>query len=262
MPRLDKVVASTYAKHQSEATQRHRLSFDQLPIHFTLAEFEQATPIDDTNVWEELLVRNSERIGVKRHKAAVENMRNILLATFRLANRVGFHAMSLRDLSSETGLSMGGLYGYIESKDQLSSMIEDMVHHVMEMSQTWFDHVPDPLDRTECALRAFIFLSNIFQPWLYFVFLESRALQAAQRSMAKDTEMIFQNNIAAMLQATERFPGEEHHLFAAHCVSLIQEWALKRWKFRAANISVDQFADSVIRLVRSTVHTPGKSRLR
>ena len=36
------------------------------------------------------------------------------------ANTVGFRAMTLRDLCRETGMSMGGLYGYIENKDQLS----------------------------------------------------------------------------------------------------------------------------------------------
>ncbi|HLA36026.1 MAG TPA: TetR/AcrR family transcriptional regulator [Rhodocyclaceae bacterium] len=236
-------------------TQKKLSTIDTLPVNFNLAEFKKATPIDESNIWTLLLERNGDRIGVKRHKSAIENIRNILLSTFRLANRVGFHAMSLRDLSTETGLSMGGLYGYIESKDQLASMIEDMEHHVMELMLTWFAHIPAPLDRLESTIRAFIYLSDIFQPWLYFVFLESRSLQLAQRDIAKSTELVFQEHIATLLKETGRFSGEDHRLFAAHCMSLVQDWPLKRWKYRAAGIDADRFADSIIRLIRTYIGT-------
>jgi hypothetical protein len=37
--------------------------------------------------------------------------------------------MSLRDLCKEAGLSMGGLHGYIGTKDDLAAMIEDVVRY-------------------------------------------------------------------------------------------------------------------------------------
>ena len=39
---------------------------------------------------------------------AVKNLVKIFKATLKLANRKGFHAMSLRDLCAESGMSMGG----------------------------------------------------------------------------------------------------------------------------------------------------------
>lgn len=67
---------------------------------------------------------------VRRAGAAAENLRRIVDATFRIANKTGFAAMSLRDLSRGSGLSMGGLYGYINTKDDLAAMIEDVVRYV------------------------------------------------------------------------------------------------------------------------------------
>lgn len=226
-----------------------------LAVSFTLAEFRKATPLDESNIWAVLLDRNNSRISVKRRDTALENLEKIFAATFGLANTLGFRAMTLRDLCRETGLSMGGLYGYIESKDQLAAMIEDMVRHVSEVLPGWFARIPSPLDQMECILRAHIFLSEILQPWLYFVFLESRNLAAPQRDIAKASELSMEAHIAALINASGTLSSPDSALLAAHCMSLVQDWHLKRWKFRSANIGVDAFAESVVRLVRSRIES-------
>lgn len=230
-----------------------------LPVNFTLAQFRQVAPINEENIWVLLLDRNSARISVKRRDTALENLKIILNATFRLANSVGFQGMSLRDLCRETGFSMGGLYGYIENKDQLATMIEDVVNHVTQMLPGWFQHLTDPVDQIEAVLRAYICLSEIFQPWLYFVFLESRNLQPEQRNMAKASEMSFQAHLMQLIQASANFSVEDAFLLANHCLSLVQDWHLKWWKFGTANISPDQFATSVVQLVRVRIRWESKS---
>ena len=233
-----------------------------LPAQFTLAQFRRAIPLNETNIWEYLFERNSARIGVKRRDTAVENLEKIFVATFRLANSVGFPVMTLRDLCRETGLSMGGLYAYIENKDQLAAMIEDLVRHVTEMLPAWFAHVAEPIAQVESIVRANVFLAEMFQPWLYFVFLESRTLQPAQRDDAKASELFIETHLTKLILATERFSPNVARLIAAHCMSLVQDWHLKRWKFRTANVRVDDFADSVIALLRSHLHASVKSASR
>ena len=226
---------------------------DTLPVHFTLSEFRAVTPLDEFNIWDCVLERNSERISVKRRDTARENLERILVATFKLANTVGFRAMTLRDLCGETGMSMGGLYGYIQNKDQLAAMIEDMVRYVSGMLPNWFKHLDSPLDQVECIVRAFIYFAEILQPWVFFVFLESRTLAPAQRQVAKESELLTNEHIASLLQATGKMSAPDAFLLAAHCMALAQDWHVKRWKFRSTPISVDAFADSVIQVIRARV---------
>jgi len=225
--------------------------FHSLPVSFRFAAFRELTPLDDENVWAFLLERNGDIIGVKRRYTALENLEKIFMATFRLANTIGFRAMTLRDLCRETGLSMGGLYGYIQSKDQIAAMVEDVIRHVSEVSNKWFDHIEDPLDQLESTLRGIIYFSELLQPWFYFVFLESRALSQEQKNIAKDTELRMQSKLASLINDTQALPTAEAHLLAAHCMALVHDWHLKRWKFRAANVTPDAFADSVAGLVRA-----------
>lgn len=226
---------------------------DTLPVNFTLSEFRKVAPLNESNIWECLLDRNSARISVKRRDIARDNLERILVSTFSLANKVGFRAMTLRDLCRETGMSMGGLYGYIQNKDQLAAMIEDMVRYVSGMLTDLFKHLSSPLDQVECMVRAYIYFGEILQPWLFFVFLESRTLAPAQRKIAKASELSTHEHIATLLESTGKLSKGESFLLAAHCMALAQDWHVKRWKFRSTPISVDEFADSVVQMIRARV---------
>ena len=218
---------------------------------FDFDQFQTMTPLNGETIWTYLVDRHAERIGVKRRKPALENMEKIFVATFRLANEVGFRAMSLRDLCRETGLSMGGLYGYIEGKDQLAEMIEDVVRQTTYELPRMFAHIEGPLERLESLLRGTIYLSEILQPWFYFVYMDSRVLNFEQRNMAKSSELSIQTLIAGMLDELRPAPPGNTTLIAAHIVAMFQDWYLKRWKYRAAKVSVDEFADSVLLFLRS-----------
>lgn len=228
-----------------------------MPAHFDLQQFQAMTPLDGDNIWAYLLDHHAERITVKRRKPALENIEKIFRATFKLANEVGFRSMNLRDLCRETGLSMGGLYGYISSKDQLAEMIEDVVRHATHEVPRLFCHLEDPLDRIEALVRASIYVSEILQPWFYFVFMDSRVLQSAQRTMAKESELYVQSLFANMISELPQRPAGQPELLAAHILAMFQDWYVKRWKYRAAGIGADQFADSAVRMTRAYLRVQG-----
>lgn len=224
-----------------------------LPARFSFSEFRRVAPIDETSICPLLLKRNAERIGVKRRQTAEANLRAIFTATFRLANRTGFHAMTLRHLSQEAGLSMGGLYAYIENKDALSAMIEDVIRYICEGLPAWFAAIELPLDRAEAMLRGHLFLSEMLQPWFFFVYMESRSVPEDQRKQARASELGIELQLAQLLQAQGGLTTGESQLLAAHALAMVQDWHLKRWKYKAAGVGIDAFADSVIGLVRARI---------
>lgn len=81
---------------------------------------------------------------VRRVGATTENLRKIMATTFRTANKTGFAAMSQRDLSRESGLSIGGLYGCIKTKDDLAALIADVVRYSNTAFPEWFADWSDP----------------------------------------------------------------------------------------------------------------------
>lgn len=228
----------------------------ELSPDFSFADFRRASPIDADNVYELVLQRQSHRMTVRRSGTVIENLKRVVGATFRIANRSGFAAMSLRDLCKESGLSMGGLYGYISTKDDLAAMIEDVVRHASEAIPAWFEGLEDGQASLEATLRGHIYLSEILHPWFYFVFMDSRVLPARQKSVAKSAELHFQNRLAERALASGNYDAETTTLYASHALALAQDWYVKRWKYAKLGIGIDEFADSVIQILRAQSSRP------
>ncbi|MEX2129946.1 MAG: helix-turn-helix domain-containing protein, partial [Pseudohongiellaceae bacterium] len=99
------------------------------PHEISLAAFRRAWPLEGESLWATVFAMHHHRMQIKNINIAIPNLEKIFSATFRLANSKGFQAMSLRDLSRETGISMGGIYAYIGSKEDLASAIEEVLRH-------------------------------------------------------------------------------------------------------------------------------------
>ena len=91
----------------------------------SLQEFKRRFKPYEQEIWREIFHANPDLIKVSKEKTAVRNLEAIIDATLRLSNEKGFHATSLRELSAEAGLSMGGLYAYIRNKDDLVELIHN-----------------------------------------------------------------------------------------------------------------------------------------
>ena len=74
------------------------LSFEKFSREFNIT-------VDD--ICREYYLKNRETINIKKEAVAVKNLAAILETTLKISNDKGFQAMTLRDLSRESGLSMG-----------------------------------------------------------------------------------------------------------------------------------------------------------
>jgi len=85
------------------------------------AEFQQLVKVSKQDICRESFAENRKKIKVKKEKTVVKNLERIFDATLKISNEKGFQAMSMRDLSRETGLSLGALYGYSDRAEPLPS---------------------------------------------------------------------------------------------------------------------------------------------
>ena len=148
---------------------------------------------------------HKEKMQIKNEKIAIPNLQKIFEATFKLSNTHGFQGMSLRDLSKETGISMGGLYSYIGSKNDLASVIEGV-------QRKYIEQVLDGILKEKLApkesLRAIIFseiyMMEIMSSWYYFCFMELKGLSKEQQNFALDNELRGEEIIVAACSSTSK----------------------------------------------------------
>lgn len=209
---------------------------------------------------ERMFARNTQRIGVKKPQVAVPNLLRIVEAMLKLSNRKGFHATSLRDLAETTGLSMGGLYSYIGSKDALLVMILEEVDAAVAdlMSLAPGDVRADPRQHLRWIVEGHVRLTETMQPWFVFVYMEAKAFPTATKRAAVESELRTEREIAAVLEAGKAsglFRIEDVGLTAALIKPLLQDWYVKRAKYRRGGISVDAYVAQLERFLDRALTT-------
>ncbi|WP_395407863.1 hypothetical protein ACHMW6_14910 [Pseudoduganella sp. UC29_106] len=81
--------------------------------------------------------------------------------------------------------------------------------------------------------------------------MDSRALKPEQRATAKESELNVQGVLADTIRQAAPDRPCNPELLAAHCLAAFQDWYVKRWKYRSSRIDVDEFAASVVAVVRN-----------
>lgn len=219
------------------------------PNEISMPAFQKAWQLEGKPVWETVFAMHREKMQIKNINVAIANLENIFTSTFKLTGEKGFQAMSLRDLSRETGISMGGIYAYIGSKNELASVIEDVLRfYIDRVLGSLVLHDLDPVRHLKATIFGETYMNEIMNPWFYFCYMELKGLPRDQQVRAMDLEL----QTEAMLANTFKkgiklgvFRCDDPDMLAIHTIGLLQQWYLKRWKFRRKNIGAEAFATSV-----------------
>jgi len=219
------------------------------PHNISMTAFRQAWVLEGEPLWRRVFDMHRDKMQIKNAQSSLLNLEKIFSCTFRLANSRGFQAMSLRDLSRETGISMGGLYAYIGSKDDLASVIEGVLRQsIDDVMSDLVRHNLSPVSRLKAIIYGDIYMNDIMHHWYYFCYLEAKGLSREQREAAMKLELKFDEHLKDTFRAglTEGvFQCDDPALLATHITAMLQQWYLKRWKFQLQGTSIDTYTKFV-----------------
>lgn len=166
--------------------------------------------------------------------------------------------MSLRDLAAESGLSMGALYTYFDTKDTLLMMILGEVSSaVSEALGSPPESLADnPAERLHWLLETHIYLTEVMQPWFVFAYMEAKAFPKEGREKATRSELSTEKMIAdALADGVECgvFSIRDVEFTASLIKPLLQDWYVKRSKYRRRSISPEQYVQAVTEFVEAAI---------
>lgn len=219
----------------------------------TFSEYEAHFPYQGDQLFHLLFERNQERIKSKKVEVAAANLKKIFEATFHLSSKIGFHEMSLRDLSRETGLSMGGLYSCLTKKEDIALMVLDIVDIVSKENNEKALAEVNELSGLEMAIKYHLYSSTILQPWFFFLYFETRCLSDEDQAKSKAIELSIINTIEEIIQSgvDKGIFDVNSSYFVAHTILIaIQDWYLKPWKNKAKNIDLEHYSQYLFIMVK------------
>ncbi len=223
------------------------------PENHSFEAFRRAFPITDENLYQELFFYFRDRVQVKREEPAIRNLEKIFKATFKLTSKKGFHAMSLRDLSQETQISMGGLYKYIKGKDDLAYMIEEFASHcLIDHNEVFLAQAKSDEEKRDLLIRTFTYIIELFQPWFFFMFMEAKNMSAENKTKAKEVERRSVRIIMGILEPfhTKNKVDSNLVLTASTLLATIESRYLKHWFYKENGTNIDAYAEHCVALAK------------
>lgn len=227
-----------------------------------VALFVQRFDPQSLDFYRPILARHTASIKVRRETTALPNLQKIFLQTLALSNSQGFQAMGLRDLSAATGISLGALYSYIDSKDHLLRMILEQVND--GLGQVISEQAAQPLEPRQhltTLLRALLYTAEALHPWLFFAMMEGHHLPARPEAAASTEALpscgqIIDGAMIEVLNATRgigQLRWADTTMAAALIKPLVTEWVLNRETFAARSLPVEHYADAVVAFVEQSL---------
>ncbi len=212
-----------------------------------------------------ILEQHQSTIRTRKAHVAVAKLAKIVDTILTLSNKQGFHATSLREISTVSGVSMGGLYSYFDSKDTLLMMIlrqvSSSVIAVLESAPA--SVAGDPDLHLRWLIKAHVALTETMLPWFVFSFMEAKSFPPIGRKMAVDseeaTERIFSEVLCRGVKAGVFVDGQPE--FTASLIKpMLQDWYVKRSKWRRRNVSAPEYSKMVCTFIEAAIGVKRGSR--
>lgn len=172
---------------------------------------------------------------VKDEKLIKKRRQEMIKAAVSLFKEKGFHRTTTREIAKTSGFSIGTLYEYIRTKEDILYLVCDAIYdQVKERLEREIDVEKGGLIRLKKAITVYFKLMDDMQDEVLVMYQEVKSLsgEALPYVLQKELEMtnIFEKLIQKSVEAKEILLEEEEIKMLAHNILIQgQMWTFRRW---------------------------------
>ncbi len=183
-------------------------------------------------------VKDIQLINIKRQ--------NIIDASVKLFIKKGFHKTTVREISKESGISMGSLYDYIRTKEDILFLVCDHIHNtVSEKLKQSISNKKNSLNNLKNAIREYFLLINDNQNHMLLLYQETKALNKKARKYIFNAEKelieIFYDLLMECIKdKSVKIKKNKAYIAANNIMVLGHMWAFRRWTL-SKRINIEEY---------------------
>lgn len=168
-----------------------------------------------------------------------------------LFKQKGFHRTTTREIAKEAGFSIGTLYEYIRTKEDVLYLVCDSIYEKVQHRLSHIAKEKDGIEGLQQAIRDYYELIDEMQDEYVVMYQESKSLpnDALQYVLNKELEMValFEQLLQTCVKNKEVDLTEQSiGLAAHHLVIQGQMWAFRRWSLHR-HYTLQQFTELQIK---------------
>ena len=179
-------------------------------------------------------LKNIESNVKDKHLIEVRRM-EIVKAAVDLFVRKGFHKTTIREIAQRFGMSVGTLYEYIRTKEDILFLVCDYIHTSVSMRvKPSLKITSDNTETLKRAIKIYFEIVDEMQDYIIFLYQETKSLSKEARKYIFNAEdemtQIFEE---LLLKGTKEgdfsIDKKDIRLIAHNIMVLGQMWAFRRW---------------------------------
>lgn len=183
---------------------------------------------------------------VKDQRLIDKRRGQIVKAAVQLFNEKGYHKATTREVAKASGFSIGTLYEYIGSKEDILYLVCDSVYE--EVVRRWeklLDKELTGLERLEQVVEAYFQVVDVLQDEVLVMYQETKSLSGDALKYVLQKEMRMKEMFEAELERAREAGlinlNERQVSLAAHQILVLgQMWTFRRWALHK-EFTIDEY---------------------
>ncbi|MFB5662777.1 TetR/AcrR family transcriptional regulator [Alteribacillus sp. HJP-4] len=197
---------------------------------------------------------------VKDQQLIQRRREQMIKGAVHLFKQKGFHRTTTREIAKQSGFSIGTLYEYIGSKEDVLYLVCDSVYdEVRRRLEADMDMQQSGISRLRAMISSFFHIMNEMQDEVLVMYQEAKSLpkEALPYVLEKEEEMtaIFEGAIHECRKKGElKLSGNEMRLLAHNIMVCGQMWTFRRWSLHN-EFSLEDYTAMQLRQLLAGVQT-------
>ena len=147
----------------------------------------------------------------------------------------GYHQTTVREIANASGMSMGALYDYISTKEDILFLVCDHIHSTVNNKlKSSFTGEKNSLQDLKDAIKEYYTIIDEIQDYMLLLYQETKSLNKNARKYIFNAELeltiIFENILKQCIrEKTISLKNKDTTLVAHNIMVTGQMWAFRRW---------------------------------
>ncbi|KZE38448.1 TetR family transcriptional regulator [Bhargavaea cecembensis] len=192
-------------------------------------------------------VRHEVKSSVKDESLIEKRRDQMIRGAVKLFREKGFHRTTTREIAKEAGFSIGTLYEYIRTKEDVLYLVCDRIYEEVNHRLSALAEKQGTVSGLKDAFRLYIETIDEMDDEFTVMYQETKSLPKTALSyvLEKELEMVglFERMLAGCSDSGEiTLSDKEARLGAHHIIVQGQMWAFRRWTLRK-QFTLGEFID-------------------
>ncbi len=198
---------------------------------------------------------------VKNQALVQRRRRQIVDAAVELFIQNGFHKTTTRQIAKAAGFSIGSLYEYVASKEDILYLVCDAIHAEMERGMAdAMQGVEGPGNALAEVIRAYLLVCDRMRDHILLIYQETQSLPHKWRKLVLTNEVritgLFTRALARLMASGDLPPLSQAAMdLIAHNIAVMGHmWTFRRW-FLACHYTIEDYIRHQTAFVLNMCHT-------